>query len=453
MGIDSAKCIHIEAEKLCLGACLINPSVIDDVSERVSVEDFFRDSHQNAFRCLLSMNERGMPIDGGSFADEMAKFGGYDAFGGDDYLAGLRDAVPHSANAKYHAEVVRHYGLSRRTIEVCEDIINEFNKGEMTSSDVLCMAEERILAISETMSMANVVEMPELINESLAKIKMRKDGAFIGLALGFPDVDRLLLGAQPGQLIIVAARPSIGKTAFAVNIAHRVASQAKHVLFMSLEQSRAEIGDRLLSSLTLIPAEALKLPRQLLSREQELCLHKHVDAIMRLPIYIDDTPGRSVGQIGSVARRIKRKKGLDLLIIDHLGKIREPRAKNDQRYEIVGRISDGLKTLAKRLHVPVICLHHINRESDKAGDGRPKIHMLRESGNIEQDADIVMLLHRPEHYNPSDQPGLAELEIAKNRDGQTGTIGLAYVKECVRFDTISREREEPQRRPSDEQPF
>lgn len=446
---------NIDAELSCLGSCFLDNDIIDTVAETVTPADFWRDAHQEIFREILVMHEKGIPVNGITFHAHMTRLGRFETVGGDRTLEQICLKVPYGIDGPLYATMIRERSISRQLVQASTDTLKEAYSGQVDGADLLCSAEERVFAISQNLSLGEVITADDLLAESIQRLQIRKGGEFLGIPLGFRDIDAILMGAQPGQFIILAARPSIGKTSLVVNMADRVSNQGNKVLFFSLEMNRNEIGDRLLSSNAMVEGDALKRPKQLLSREAELRVYETVKLLAGRHIRIDDSPTRNTSQIGAIARRMKRKEGLDLLILDHMGKIEEPRGRNEQGHEVLGRISNRMKQIARQLHIPVVALHHINRESEKAIDGRPKLHMLKGSGNLEQDADVILILHRPEFYNPQDSPGEAELEIAKNRNGATGMIKLRFQKEFTRFDSIalpSQQRCEQSRRPG-EQPF
>lgn len=428
---------NLEAERCVLGAALLDNDVLHDIAQQVKPDDFYRDSHQTIYRAILDLYDRGEPVDAVSLADELTRRGQYKAIGGDETLMEIANSVPHAANGPYHAAVVRQKSITRQLIQSCTEIIRDGYSNLHTAQELLDMAERRIFAISEAEATGETRDIGEVVAEVYLAIESRRNGEAPGLLTGFSDLDAITNGFRPGDLVILAARPSQGKTALAMGIAANVARECEgYVLFVSLEMGDGPIGERLLASVASVDGLKIQQPR-LLDAKDANRLSEAAARLQSLRIKIDDTPGRTVTQIGANARRVKARDGLSLLVVDYLGLIDGQRVKGENRQEEVARISRRLKALARELQCPILCLHQLNRQSEQRSDRRPMLADLRESGQIEADADLVILLHRPEFYDPNDEPGVAQLHIAKNRNGATGAVKLAFVKQCTRFDSLT----------------
>jgi len=438
----------IEAEQSVLGSCLLDNRMIDDAALIIRAEDFFRADHAETWVAIVSLRDRGIPVDGVSLADYLIKAGRFAAMGGNEFLRTLVDAVPHAANGCYYAAIVREKAIGRALIEALEETMKECYAGYLPADELVAIAEERIFAIADREVDGTVSPMDAMVGEAVSVTLKRRDVRHCGLATGFPDLDDLVCGLQPGTLSLIAARPSIGKTSLAIAIAANVAAvpedrsiKQKSVLFVSLEMNGIEITNRLMASWGDIDTHKLSDPRYM-NEDEWRRFYDAAGEVERLGIHIDDSPVRSVSQIAAVARRMKHRKGLDLVMIDYLGLIDGRRAKNDNRQEEVAKISRDLKAMARHLDVPVIAMSQLNRLPESREGKRPRLSELRESGALEQDAHCVMLLHRPEFYDANDQPGIAEIIVAKNRNGPTGTVRLAFHKAFTRFDSLGPEIEE-----------
>ena len=428
---------NLEAERGVIAAAMLEPATLNETASVVSAGDFYREAHAVAWQAILGLYDRGQAVDAIGLADELARRGQYKAIGGDQALLEIVNSVPHAANALYHAQIVRQKATARQLIQACTDVIRDAYSNLHTAAELVASAEAKVFAISEAEATGATVDAGEVIADSFQAIDGRKEGRSTGLMSGFGDLDYLTDGFKPGDLVILAARPSQGKTAMAMAIAQHVAEAAPgSVLFVSLEMSRGQLGERLLSSWANLGGDKLKRPWTMTDAERGR-LGDAAAELRTLRLKIDDTPARTLSQIGANARRVKSRGGLSLVVVDYLGLIDGQRQKGENRQEEVARISRRLKSLARELAVPVLCLHQLNRQSETREDRRPRLADLRESGQIEQDADSVILIHRPEFYNPNDQPGIAEVYVAKNRNGPTGQVRLAFVGHCTRFDSLT----------------
>lgn len=425
---------NIDAEKGLLGSILLDNHVLDDVADVLHPDHFYLDRHQRIYRAILRLQESGTHgFDALTVAEALDKNSELKEAGGPDYLLELYETVPHTAHAKYYAGIVRDKAIQRKLIYVCTDILRNAHDDVLETEDLLDAAEREIFQILEQQEAANKIDLKEILLETFTRIDQRLEhrGAISGLATGFRDLDNQTNGFAPSELVILAARPSMGKTAFVLNVAEAVAdrSQAGVVIF-SLEQSKLELAERFLCIRGRLDMH--KLRKGDLDEDDRDKLLRTSSELESLPVFIDDQAGRSMSQIAAICRRLKRKNDIRLVIIDYLQLI-EPEDKRAPREQQIAQITRRLKFLAKELAVPVVALAQLNRGVELRDDKRPRLADLRESGAIEQDADIVMFLHRPEMYNPEDSPGKAEVIVAKHRNGPTGIVALSFEKEHLRF--------------------
>ena len=437
-----------EAEQAVLGAMLLDQDAILRAGEHVDDTMFYREGHRRIFRAMLSISERGEVVDPLTLSDELSRRGELEASGGKDYIAFLIDAVPTSANVEYHAKIVREKALLRRLIEISTGIVTEAFDGRRMASELLDEAEAKIFQIGEQQNSGSFTRIKELLWPAMERIEAQSKAgnAVTGVPTGFRDLDEMTSGFQPADLVIVAARPSMGKTAFTLNIAQHVAiTEQKSVAFFSLEMSKDSLVQRMLTSEARIDAQTLRKGR--LRDDDYPRLARAAGILSHAPVYIDDTPGITVLEMRSKARRLKSEHGLDLIIVDYLQLMSGPSAEN--RQQEVSQISRGLKALAKELLVPVVALSQLSRAVDQragAESGRPVLSDLRESGAIEQDADLIMFLFREEVYAERENgvlkdpavEGKAEVIIGKQRNGPIGAVPLFFHKQYTRFESVAR---------------
>jgi replicative DNA helicase len=428
------------AEQGVLGAILIDNEVMHDVVQVLRVQDFYRDSHQIIFRAIRDLYDQGKPIDAITLNDELVHRNQFQAIGGLDTLTEIRNSVSHAASAKFHAQIVRERAIVRQLIELANEVLRESYSNTSTAEELLESSERKIFRIAEEQATGETVELREVVAQAMERIALRSEERHpvTGIATGYYELDDVTGGLQPSQLIILAARPSMGKTALALNIAdHASVNLKRGVLMVSLEMGANEIGERLLCARSRVDGHKLRTGRNMGTREITM-LGKGCEELREAPLYIDDTPARNMLQIAANARRLKLRSQIGLVIIDYIQLIdSESSDGRENRQEQIAKISRRLKTLARELEVPVIALSQLNRAVENREDRRPRMADLRESGAIEQDADLVLLLHRPEYYDPNDQPGIAELIIAKNRNGATGSLKLTFLKNFTRFENLA----------------
>ncbi|GJG88631.1 replicative DNA helicase [Gemmatimonadetes bacterium T265] len=438
----------LDAEVAVLGAMLLDQDAILRAGEHVDDTMFYQEGHRRVFRAMLSLSERGEVADPLTLAEELGRRGELEASGGKEYLAFLIDAVPTAANVEYHAKIVREKALMRRLIEVSTSVVTEAFEGRRMAAELLDEAEAKIFQIGEAQNASNFTRIKELLWPAMERIEAqsRSGNAVTGVPTGYKDLDEMTSGFQPSDLVIVAARPSMGKTAFTLNIAQHVAiTEQKAVAFFSLEMSKDSLVQRMLTSEARIDAQTLRKGR--LRDDDFPRLARAAGILSHAPVFIDDTPGITVLEMRSKARRLKSDHGLDLIIVDYLQLMSGPTAEN--RQQEVSQISRGLKALAKELRVPVVALSQLSRAVDQragAEKGRPVLSDLRESGAIEQDADLIMFLFREEVYAERENgqlkdPGVegkAEVIIGKQRNGPIGVVPLFFHKQYTRFESVAK---------------
>jgi replicative DNA helicase len=429
---------NLEAEQGVLGSILLDNEVLHDVVTFLNVHDFYRDAHQVIYRAICDLYDQGKAIDAITLADELTRRDQFKAVGGDETLSQILGSVPHAANAVYYAQIVQQKAISRQLIEGANQILRDGYSNNFTAEELLESAERLIYDIAEDKTKGDTVDLKDVVKTAMARIAARSESKHpvTGVATGFFDLDDITGGFQPEQLIILAARPSMGKTALALNACDHAGVELKTpVLFVSLEMGQIELAERLLCARSRVDGHKLRTGQNLGTREMTL-LGKGYDELISAPIFIDDTPARNMLQITANARRLKLRQNLGLIVVDYIQLI-DSEDSRDSRQEQIAKISRRLKTLARELKVPVIALSQLNRAVENREDRRPRMADLRESGAIEQDADLVLLLHRPEYYDPNEQPGIAELIVAKNRNGATGSVKLTFLKNITRFENLA----------------
>jgi replicative DNA helicase len=413
-----------------------NP-VIGDVLQIIRPDNFYLDAHQKICQAIITLYDRGNPVDLMLLADELNNRKQIEEIGGYAYLGQLWEAAPTAANAEYYARIVRDKAIVRHLIHTRNEDIRDSYKHAMPADELLESAERKILDIAEMDITGQTFTLAQAVKEAYDRIDLRqKDDAssISGLPTGFIDLDEKTAGLQNSELIIMAARPSHGKTALAMNIARHIAVDHNIPVFVvSLEQSRIELAERILCSHARV--DSFKLRKGHLSSEENRKLIEAGGDMGNAPLFIDDTPGQSMLRIAANARRLKLREKIKLVVIDYLQLI-EPDNRRDNRQEQVAQISRRLKFLARELQIPVMALAQVNRSSEDRTEHKPRLADLRESGAIEQDADTVMLLHRPEMYEPGQKEGVLEILIAKQRNGPTGEISLTFLKQYMRFENF-----------------
>ena len=433
---------NLEAEKAVLGSILILPVVFDEVALVLRPHDFYDDANRTLFEHLLQMHDAGQQLDPMLLVERLRTADQYELIGGAAYIAELGGVVPTAAHAEYYAKIVADKAVLRSLIHAGTDILHDAYDPTADTREMLSKAEEKVFGILESRGTGELNKISDVLHESLVRLdaRMDKDHAAGGIETGFEDLDQMTGGLQKSELIILAARPSMGKTAFAMNIAEHAAMKGNHpVLFVSLEMSAIELGDRLLCSVAEVNGQRLR--NGTITGDERRKLVQTAAEISQAPLYIDDSPSRTMTEISANARRLKRREGLGLVVIDYLQLI-DPDNPRDPRQEQVAKIARRLKGLARELEVPVLCLAQLNRQVEASRDNKPQLSNLRESGAIEQDADVVMFVHREEYFQTSEEDreqfrGQADLLIRKQRNGPTGDVKLAWIHDFTRFRSYS----------------
>ncbi len=430
-----------DSEVGVLGSMMLMPTNIDDVAVDLRAEDFYFEANKVLFQTLVDMRNEGKTIDPTLIVERLKDKGQFELIGGASYIADVFTKVPNAANARFYASIVREKSLIRSVIESTTDILRDAYEVEQDGAEkLLSEAEQKIFAIGETNNVSSVTEdVKEIFLMALDRLdaRMRGENPEGAVETGFSDLDSLTGGLHASELIILAARPAMGKTAAAMNIAeHVVRYNDVPVLFVSLEMAAIELIERLLCSVSRVDSRRLK--NGSVSKEERTRLREKASELSTVPLFIDDSPSRSVAEIASTARRIKRRRGeLGMIVVDYLQLI-EPERASDPRQEQVAKIARQLKGLARELKVPILCLSQLNRQAEDSRDHRPRMSHLRESGAIEQDADVVMFVHREEYYlrgeAQAEVAGQAQIIIEKQRSGPTGDVDLTWVKEFTRFE-------------------
>ena len=430
-----------EAEQAVLGAMLLDQDAALKAAELLDDSMFHREGHRLLFRAMTTLTERGDVVDPVTLRDELVKRGDLDRVGGMEYVGSLIDVVPTAANIEYHGRIVRDKALLRRLIEAATAIVQEAYDGRGMPSEVLDNAEHRIFQVAQLRRAEEFIRLKELIWPTMERIEQLQSGAgaVTGVPSGFVDLDRLTAGFQRADLIIVAARPSMGKTALILNVIQHAAIEHNiGVGIFSLEMSKDQLVQRLLCSEGLVDAQRLR--RGQLRDDDYPKLARAAGLLGTAPIWIDDSAAITPLAMRSKARRLKADHNIGMIVVDYLQLMQGP-TNAESRQQEISQISRSLKALAKELDIPVVALSQLSRAPDqRAGDHKPQLSDLRESGAIEQDADVVMFIFRQEMYDgPTDKEGnniegIAELIVGKQRNGPTGTVPLYFKKEFTRFD-------------------
>lgn len=430
----------VESERSILGAILLDNALCNQAIELLRRDEFFLDSHRRIYAKMISLAERVMPIDFVTLTDELRRAGEFEQVGGATYIASLIDGVPRTDTIEHYARIVKSRAMLRRLISASNQIIARCVDDEEDAMTIVDQAEQMIFEIAEDRIRQGFQYIGEVAERRLEQIEQMagRPEMITGVPTGFTDFDRLTSGLQRQDLIIIAARPSMGKTALALNIAQYAAKNGSVIGIFSLEMSNEQLVSRLLCSEARVDAHRLRTGY--LNREEWAKLADALRRVTEMQVYLDDTPGQGVLEMRAKSRRLKAEHGLDLLIIDYL-QLMTGRGRIESRQQEVSQISRELKGLAKELDIPVIALSQLSRAPEtRGGDHKPQLSDLRESGAIEQDADVVCFIYREEVYTPTDENrGVADLIIGKQRNGPTGQLQLAFLKEFTRFDNMWRE--------------
>ena len=431
-----------EAEIAVLGSMLLEENAISQTIELLEENYFYNENHSQIFNAIISIYAKNKPVDLITVIEELKRNNTLEKVGGASYITGLTQAVPTAANVAHYAKIVRERYVIRSLITTCTRIASESYQGETGADELLDKAERQIFGIMTEKTDVSSVPVSEVIKDSIEEIDsmyQRKE-SIIGIPTGFHQFDIMTAGLQPSDLIIIAGRPSMGKSALATCIAqHAGIEEGIPTVMFSLEMAKRQLAQRMLCSHAKVDFQ--KVRTGFLSQSDWPKLTNAASKLSEAPIFIDDTPAISILELRAKSRRLKNQYDIKLIIVDYLQLMRGP-SRSENRQQEISEISRSLKTLARELNVPVIGISQLSRAVESRSDRRPQLSDLRESGAIEQDADVVLLLLREEYYNPTpENRGLAELIVAKQRNGPVGTLNLAFIKEYTRFENLSKRRE------------
>jgi replicative DNA helicase len=431
---------NIDAEKSLLGAVLIDEETLADISEHVTPKDFYEKRHAIIYAGMMRLYEKHRPVDLLTLTEELNRKNEIETIGGSAYLTELTNYVPTSAHAEAYAELVAQKAVRRRLIKASGEISELGYDEETTTQELLEKAEAELFSVSDQSLKQDLVSIESILTESFDRMEElhRNKGALRGVRTGYRDLDTMTAGLQRSDLIILAARPAMGKTTLVTNLAYNVATVAKQpVLFFSLEMSKEQLVDRMLADASGVDAWNIRTGN--LSDDDFSKLSEAMGEMAEAPIFIDDTPGVSVLEMRTKARRAAHEQPLGLIIVDYLQLMQGSGRSDGNRVQEVSEISRGLKLIARELNVPVIALSQLSRSVESRSPQIPQLADLRESGSIEQDADIVMFIYREAYYNPeTERENITDLIIAKHRNGPTGKIELYFHPERLRFMSLDR---------------
>jgi len=430
---------NIDAEQSVLGGILVENEAFNKVLEYITQEDFYREAHRKIFLGMMELFNKNEPVDLITLTEVLKKRNHLEDVGGAAYLASLVDNITTASNISYYAKIVREKSVIRKLITTATEIVTSGYEDSKDVKDLLDEAEKSIFEITGRQIKPSFLDLKSVLKESMKTIeRLYERKEFVtGVPTGFGEFDRLTAGLQPSDLIVVAGRPSMGKTAFCLNIAQYAAIEANiPVAIFSLEMSKEQIALRMICSEGRVDAHRLR--RGFLDKEDWKKLITAIDVLSQAPIFIDDTPALTALEMRAKARRLKAEHNLGLLIVDYLQLMRG-RGSSDNREQEISDISRSLKALAKELNLPIVALSQLNRRVEDRPNKRPQLADLRESGAIEQDADVIAFIYREELYNRSDEDvkGIAEILVGKQRNGPTGDIKLTFVDKYTRFENFS----------------
>lgn len=433
---------NLEAEQSVLGALMLDKNAIINVADILLPEDFYKPAHTKIYETILKLYERREPIDILSVTAKLKDENVLKEIGGNTYLTQLMESVPTSAHVEHYAKIVREKRVLRELIKTSAEITENAVGATDDIETMLDTIEQKVFAISQHSFSQKFIRLKDELQTAYERIEKlhRGEGGLRGVPTGFPEIDNMLSGFQNSDLVILGARPSLGKTSLALDIARHVALNAKiPVGIFSLEMSREQIVDRFISSEAQIPLWELRTGR-LKSDDDFQLIQQALDQLSQAPLFIEDTASPTILQMRSMARRLQAEHGLGLIVVDYLQLI-QPRVHSENLVQQVTEFSRGLKSMARELNVPVLALSQLSREVDKRDNKRPRLSDLRESGSIEQDADVVLFIYRkePDRINPnSDDQNTAEIIIAKHRNGPVGTVKLKFDPEKASFRSIDK---------------
>ncbi|MBM4140486.1 MAG: replicative DNA helicase [Nitrospira sp.] len=424
---------NIEAEQSILGAILIDNDALPRALEIIDIDDFYRQSHRTIFNAMVELFEKNEPIDLITITDCLKRREEIDAVGGVSYLSSLVNMIPTAANIKYHSKIVRERSLLRGLLRSANEIASRVYEDNFEAEELVDYAEKSIFDVSDKRIKASFVTLKEVIKSSFEMIEhlYDKKEVITGIPSGFRDLDDLTTGFQKGDLVVVGGRPSMGKTALALNIAQYVGLEVKEpVAIFSLEMAKEQLAFRMLCSEAMVNSNSIR--KGFIKKEDWHKLTSAASNLTGAPIFIDDSSAITVLELRAKARRLKMEHGLSLVIVDYL-QLMKGKGSFERREQEISDISRSLKALAKELNVPVVAVSQLNRSVEQRRPPKPILADLRESGAIEQDADVILFLYRDEIYNREAKKGEAEVIVAKQRNGPTGIVNLTFISNCTRF--------------------
>ena len=430
---------NAEAEQTVLASCMIDHIAVEKVVNLLSYDDFYYEANKEIYDSIKQIHLQNIPVDAVTVFEELKKRGKIDYVGGYEYLVTLTENIITSKNVEAYCNIIREKSTLRRLISASQEIIEKGYKENDDVQKIIELAESRIFAISQNRSINSFAEIKEVLMEVFNQLEERakSGGNITGLTTGYTDLDRMTSGLQKSDLILLAARPSMGKTALALNIAMNVVKTGASVALFSLEMSKEQYVQRIISMESMV--DSTKLRTGSLDDDDWTRLINTMSLISNYDVYIDDTPSVSLFEMMSKCRRLKIEKGLDLIIVDYL-QLMSDGGRTDNRQQEISNISRGLKALARELNCPVMALSQLSRAPEQRNDHRPIMSDLRESGAIEQDADVVMMLYRDEYYykEESEKKGITDVIITKQRNGPVGTVELAWIGQYTKFGNIQK---------------
>ena len=430
---------NAEAEQTVLASCMIDHIAVEKVVNLLSYDDFYYEANKEIYDSIKQIHMQNIPVDAVTVFEELKKRGKIDYVGGFEYLATLTENIITSKNVEAYCNIIREKSTLRKLISASQEIIEKGYKEDDDVQKIIELAEQRIFSISQNRSINSFSEIKEILMTVFNQLEERakSGGGITGLTTGYTDLDRMTSGLQKSDLILLAARPSMGKTALALNIAMNVVKNGASVALFSLEMSKEQYVQRIISQESMV--DSTKLRTGSLDDDDWTRLINTMSLISNCKIYIDDTPSVSLFEMMSKCRRLKIEKGLDLIVVDYL-QLMSDGGRTDNRQQEISNISRGLKALARELNCPVLALSQLSRAPELRNDHRPVMSDLRESGAIEQDADVVMMLYRDEYYNKeeSERKGITDVIITKQRNGPVGTVELAWIGQYTKFGNIQK---------------
>ncbi len=433
---------NVDAERAVLGALLLHTDAVGEVSQVLRAADFYQPPHRLIFEAILETFDQRALSDVIAVEEALLKRGRLDEAGGREALLDLAACVLSAAGVQYHAEIVREKAIQRQLLETCLDVSRLAYESTTDARELLDEAERRIFEIARVSMTSEVKGIGEILQDTFNRIEMLRDreGRLTGVPTGYPDLDDLTSGLQPGELIVVAGRPSMGKTSFALNISERGAAKSgRGVALFSLEMSSQQVIQNMLCARAQIDGQAMRKGR--ITDLQMRRLQDEAATLYEASLFVDDSPGLTITGLRTKCRRLKQQHDIGLIVLDYL-QLMSVGGRSESRQQEIAMISRSLKSLARELKVPVVALSQLNRDVENRDDHRPRMSDLRESGAIEQDADVVMLLHREEYYKRTEEnAGLAQVIVAKQRNGPTGEVTLRFFREYMRFESYHRRAE------------